>query len=96
MALAHLPRATEVNILRDEFLAISEIQQVFVLSQDSSLSVLIMIHQHDLAVERRIAEIEGAMSDQFPWLAIDFDIVFLQGRNPADVVSPRGFQLFAR
>jgi hypothetical protein len=96
MALAHLPRATEVQILRDELIAIPEVQQVFIQSEDSYLGVLIMIPHHDSAVEKTIAEIEGAMSDQFPWLTIDFDIVFLQGRNSADVVSSRGFQLFAR
>jgi hypothetical protein len=96
MALAHVTRASNLQILQEEFSSVSEVQQVSVQVSETSLNVLVVLPHHDVQVERRIAEIEGQIRDSFPWLNIDFDIVLLQGRKLSDLVSPKGFQLFAR
>lgn len=96
MALAHSTRANELQALQEELSSVTEIEQVFVQTSQNSIAVLIAAPDHDVNLERRLAEIEGQLADSFPWLDIDFDIVLLQGRQLSDVVSPRGFQLFAR
>jgi hypothetical protein len=96
MALAHSTRASELQVLRDELCAVGAVEQVWVQSSENALSVLIAIPEHDPKLEARLAKIEGMITDSFPWLAVDFDIVLLQGRQLLDVVSPKGFQLFAR
>ena len=97
MALAHSTRANELQVLQEELSSVAEVQQVFVQqSSSNSLDVLIVVPDHDVELERRLAEIEGQIADSFPWLNLDFDIVLLQGRQLSDVVSPKGFQLFAR
>jgi uncharacterized protein (UPF0332 family) len=94
MALAY--STNELQVLHDELLAIQEVEQVFVQLSKTSLEVLVTIQQHNSRLERRLTELESRIADAFPSLEIDFDIVFLQGRALADVVSPKGFQLFAR
>jgi hypothetical protein len=96
MSLAHSTWSSELQVLHEELSSVSDIQQAFVLASKTSLEVLIVLPHHDVQLERRIAEIEGKMVDSFPWLSIDFDVVLLQGRHLPDVVSPKGFQLFAR
>jgi len=96
MALANATRASELQVLYEELFSVPEIQQVFVQASKPSLDVLIVIPDHDLELERKLSEIQGRLMDFFPWLTIDFDIVLLQGRLLTDVVSPKGFQLFAR
>jgi hypothetical protein len=96
MVLPNITRPTELQMLQEELSSIPEVQQVFVQSSKTSLDVLIALPHHDVQLERRIAEIEGQIADSFPWLAVDFDVVLLQGRQLSDVVSPKGFQLFAR
>lgn len=95
MALANSTRS-EMQVLHEELFSVTEIQQVFVRNTKTSLDVLIALQHHDVALERRLAEIQGQLTDAFPWLNIDFDIVMLQGRPLSDVVTPKGFQLFAR
>lgn len=95
MALASATRS-EMQVLHEELLSVSEIQQVFVRNTKTSLDVLIALPHHDVALERKLAHIQGELTDAFPWLNIDFDIVLLQGRSLSDVVTPKGFQLFAR
>jgi hypothetical protein len=96
MAIANVTRASELQVLHEELSSVADVQQVFVQASKSSLNVLIVLPHHDVQLERRLAEIQGRLSDAFPWLTIDFDIVLLQGRHLSDVVSPKGFQLFAR
>lgn len=96
MALAHSTGASELQVLQEELSSIPDIQQVFVQASKTSLEVLIVVPHHDVQLERRLAEIQGEIADSFPWLNVDFDIVMLQGRQLTDVVSPKGFQLFAR
>ena len=96
MALAHSTGANELQVLQEELLAIPEVEQVFVQYSKSSLAALVVVAEHDIQLENKLAGIEGRISDSFPWLEVDFDIVLLQGRNLTDVVSPKGFQLFAR
>jgi hypothetical protein len=96
MSLAHATRANELQVIQDELGAIPEVAQVSVQTSQTTISLLIVIPDHDLVLEKRLAELEGQLSDSFPWLEIDFDIVWLQGRELAEVVSPKGFQLFAR
>lgn len=96
MALANVSRASELQVLYEELFSVPSIQQVFVQASKTTLDVLIALPQHDMELERRLAEIQGRLMDFFPWLAIDFDIVLLEGRHLSDVVSPKGFQLFAR
>jgi hypothetical protein len=95
MALARATRS-EMQVLHEELLAVPEIQQVFVRNTKASLDVLIALQHHDVALERKLAEIQGELTDALPGLNIDFDIVMLQGRPLSDVVTPKGFQLFAR
>ncbi len=96
MALAHSTRANELQVLQEELLAVSEVEQVFVQYSKTSLAALIVVADHDPKLETKLAEIEGQISDSFPWLEVDFDVILLQGRQLTDVVSPKGFQLFAR
>jgi hypothetical protein len=98
MALAHNTsvRLSEVQLLQEHLSTIKEVEQAFAKSSRESLSVLIVLPEHNSAVERRLAEIEGQLIDSFPWLEVDFDIVLRSDRDITELVSPKGFQLLAR
>lgn len=96
MALAHSTKLNEIQVLQAELSAIPRIEQAFAQRDANSLVVLVILDTYDRKVEADIIEIEGHLIDDFPWLDIDFDVVFRCGRDLADVVSPKGFQLFAR
>jgi len=93
MALARSAGVSELHILRDDLVGVPEVKQVFVKSDRQSLSVLIILDEYDRKAERKIVKIEADLIDAYPWLDIDFDVVYLSGRPLADVVSPKGFQL---
>jgi hypothetical protein len=93
MVLARTAGVNELHILRDDLAGVSEVKYVFVVSERQSLSVLIILDEYDRKAERKIVKIQGDFVDAYPWLDIDFDVVYLRGRAVADVVSPKGFQL---
>jgi hypothetical protein len=95
MAVAS-PVVNELHMVKESLGAIAQIEQVFVSSITGSLSVLIVVPEHDPAVERDIFAAEAEIIDYFSWLNVDFDVVFRCGRQLTDVVSPQGVQLFAR
>lgn len=82
--------------MRDDLASVQQIEQVFVQTGASSWSVLLIVDKYDAKAEKKIIEVEGELIDAFPWLDVDFDVVYRDGRPLADVVSPKGFQLFAR
>jgi hypothetical protein len=93
MALARTAGVSEFHILRDDFAKVPQVKQVFVQQERHSLSVLIILDEYDRKAEKKILQIEADFIDAYPWLDIDFDLVYLNGRALADVVSPKGFQL---
>lgn len=97
MALAHSTAINELHILKDDLSAVPQVKQVFARTDSrTSLTVLVILDEYDRRAEKKIVEIESQFLDAYPWLDVDFDIVYLAGRSMADVVIPKGFQLFAR
>jgi hypothetical protein len=93
MALARTAGVNELHILKDDLAHVPQVKQVFAQSDAQSLSVLIILDEYDRVAERKIIQIEAALVDAYPWIDIDFDVVYLCGRLLTDVVSPKGFQL---
>jgi hypothetical protein len=93
MAIARTTGVNELQVLKDDLAQIPQVKQVFVKSDRQSSCVLIILDDYDRRAERKIVEVEASFVDAYPWLDIDFDVVYLRGRPLADVVSPKGFQL---
>lgn len=96
MALAHSAAVNELQILRDDLLGVPQVRQVFAQADSKHLAALIVLDEYDRVAEKKILKIEADLIDAFPWFDVDFDVVYLGGRPVAEVVSPKGFQLFAR
>ena len=96
MALAHPTAISELQILREDLSAIPEVLQVFAQNDTKHLAALIILDNYDREAESKILDVESALIEAFPWLDVDFDVVYLAGRSMAEVVSPKGFQLIAR
>ena len=97
MALAHSTGTHELQVLKDDLASVPAVELVFANTDSRKwLSVLIVLDKYDTKAERKIVEIEGQFIEAFPWFDVDFDIVYRDGRQLTDVVSPKGFQLFAR
>jgi hypothetical protein len=93
MAIARTSAFGELQVLKEDLAQISGITHVFVQTEQNSLCVLIILDEYDRKIERKIIDVESSIIEAYPWLDIDFDLVYLQGRALADVVSPKGFQL---
>lgn len=83
-------------MVKDELFAIDQIERVYVQSTQSSFEVTIIVRDSDPIILDRLATIEKNVVDAFPWLAVDFDIIFRANRPLNDVVTPKGSLLFAR
>lgn len=92
----HAQAVNEFHMVKDELFAIPEVERVFVNSVQSSLEVTVIIPDSNPAVLDRVVSVESDLINAFPWLEVDFDIVFRCGRPLNEVVSPRGTLLFAR
>jgi len=90
------PSLSANQAIRAAFGEIPEVQAVFVSHAGGTLSVTIAIPDFDLAVQDRIYEAEGELIDSFPGAEFDFSLVFLQGRQLREIMTPSGVQIISK
>lgn len=90
------PVLNETQAVRSALRDVPEVEQVFVDRQGCNLSVLAVIPDFDVDVQNRIFDAELQLTETFPGTRFEFKVVFLQGRQLKEIVSPAGVQLFAR
>lgn len=92
----HAPIVNEFQMVMSELSPIPEVECVFVSSEQSSLLVTVIVPDSNPDVLDKVVSAESNVISAFPWLNVDFDVVFRCGRSLSDVVSPKGSLLFAR
>jgi hypothetical protein len=96
MMAVHAQVLNEFHMVKDELFAIPEVERVFVSSSQSVLDVTVIVPDNNPAVLDKVVSVEANLIDAFPWLDVDFDIIFRCGRSLNDVVLPQGSLLFSR
>ena len=95
--LATVVAANPASVVRNVFLDVAEIEQVFLSNDgDRGFVVLLVMNSKDYSVLHRIFDLETKIIDSLPGTPINFDVVIRDGRPLGDVVSPRGRMLFQR
>lgn len=95
--MATVPAITPALIIRDVFIAIPEIEQVYISQQSPrTISTLIVIDGKDYGVLDRIFEHEAEILKAIPDVSVNFDVVIRDGRPLTDVARPIGKPLFQR
>jgi hypothetical protein len=93
----HAQALSELHMVKDELYAIPEVERVFVSSgPGNAFDVMVILPDNSSDVLDKVISVEGNVIKAFPWLEVDFDIIFRNGRALNDVVSPKGSLLFAR
>jgi hypothetical protein len=92
----YAPVMTEFHMVKDELFCIPEVERVFVNSDQSRFDVTVILPDSNPDVLDKVVSVEASVIKAFPWLEVDFDIIFRCGRTLNDVVSPHGSLLFAR
>lgn len=95
MAL-HVPVLNEFHMVKDEMSAIPEVESAYIESDRQSLDITVIVADNNPTVLDKIIAVETSLTNTFPWLDIDVDIVFRCGRPLNELLSPKGSLLFAR
>lgn len=90
------PVMNEFHMVNERLFAIPEVERVFIKSSKSTLDVTIIVPDSNPAVLDKLAAVELGVINTFPWIKVDFDIIFRSGRSLSDLVVPKGSLLFAR
>ena len=95
--LATAVSISPMNVIRDAFSPLTEIEQVFVFKEgDARLSVLIVVNEKDYDAQKRIFEREADIIDALAGIQISFDVIIRDNRPLRQIITPRGNLLFAR
>ena len=90
MASTVASQALEIDAIRVALAEIQEIQSAYLVTRSNKFSVTMVVPTKDYDVENRICDVQLRLMDQFPNYFFDFNIVPLNGRKAADVVTPSG------
>ena len=95
--LATFIAANPASVVREHFLKIAQIEQVYLSNDgDRGLVALIVVDTKDYTLLRNIFELEAKIIEALPGTPINFDVVIREGRPLGNVINPRGRMLFQR
>jgi len=95
--LATYAIANPASVVRDVFVDVAEIEQVFLSDDgDRGLEAMIVIGEKNYDLLQHIFDLENNILKALPGIPINFDVVIRDGHPLGEVVNPRGRLLFQR
>lgn len=84
------------GMIRDTLAPVSEVERVFVKQTGSLISILFVLSQKNREARNRLFELDTEITDAFPEMSFDFEMVFLHGRKLKEVASPLGQEVLLK